>query len=553
MKIKIVLFLSLITLFIYDGVYAQNYKTFLSQVISGDTINAKSEFVKLYQSSEEFNQQSLRQNILNELEQQLSIENRHGSMNLISLYLSVCDTDDLSLPIVLYIAGENYANMGDTTNLKSIIIKLNNIARQRQENFYSLTDPLNDYLARYRNSVPTIESIEGFWIADFIMNERNIGQEGSPYFIMRILNDGDSTYVEILPNCFVSNKIRTDVPGKQGRYSQIIKPFSKDSLYICWSSSRIVNKSDFGVTALRMTTSELSSNVIAKYSQRNKYSFSEHLTASLATSVIEMGANELLDEIFMPKKKDFVLQARIKLCNNYLMEGTLHYSSTIMRADGKTRNREFVKKIRIVRWIPESGIVFSTSDREPILPNDSDIKTYKKDTSTYFYNAFLPSKKKSDKYVYRYNLLELSRLGLYIDSILSINSDQNTHFIFHKDSIWMTKVICGFSSVDITPETKKKYSLKTDSGVMVYNIATLCPSFFSDLQRGDVIKSIDGIPIINNEDLSKIKFSNNKLTTFGIMRGHKYKTVKIKPTLFLYFNSYRDNNSLKEDDLNKIH
>lgn len=534
------------------GAYSQNAMTFLSHIVSGDTINSKSEFIRMYKSSDAYEQQTLRQNILNELEKQLTNENRQSSMNLVSLYLSVCDTDDISLPVVLYISGENYAYTGDTTNLKVTITKLEKIAKHCGDPLSVFLNPLNDYLARLRNSVPKTESLEGFWIANFIMDERNIGQEGAPYLIMRIKNEGESMRVEILPCSFVANKISTYVPGIEGRFSQIIKPFSKDSLYICWSSSRIVNKSDLGVTALRMTTNELSSNVIAKYSQRNKYSFSEQLTASLATSAIEMGVNALLDEIFMPKKKDFVLEARLQIKNDYMIEGTLHYSSSVLRADGKSKNKEIVLYSgRFAKWMPESDIVFSTTNRKPILPDDRDPKAYRKDTTTYFHNAFLSPKNKSDKYVYRYNLLELGRLGLYLDSLLLTEGNQESLFIYDMDNIWKTKTFCGFTCIDITPETKKKYSLKVDSGVMVYSIIDYYPSYFSIMNRGDVIISIDGTPIKNSEDLSNIEFINNKLTTFEIIRGRKKMTVKIKP--FFYIFNYRDQNNLTEEDLKKLH
>lgn len=514
---------------------AQSANDLLRKLADGDTIGTKSELLRKYQSSDSFGQRALRQDILNQLEQELTNENAFGSINLASLYLHLADSNDVSVPVVLYILGENYAKLGDTLHLKSSITELEGYSRRSGDSLVYLLNPLYDYLTRYRNAVPTTESLEGFWISDFVMDTKNIEFVGAPYMLMRIRNVGDSVGVEISPYSFITTTIRNDVSSAVSstkcQYSQIVKPFGKDSLYICWSSSRIVHKSDIGVTMLRATTSEISSNVVAKYSQRNKYSFSEQLAASAITSIVEVGVNALLDEIFMPKKKDYVLQARLRVVNEFVLEGTIHYSSTVLRADGRANNKEYVKKMKFLRWKPESNIVFSNHNRRPILPDDRDVKKYNKDTSTYFSYAFSLPKRKTKDYVFKFNLLQLRRLGIYDDILLREQNIIPTG-IYNLEDVEETRAIVGISYVNVTPEIKKKYFLHSDSGVMVTDIFKGLPAYFSPLHKGDVILSVDGTAVNDSVDFSTIKLHIGKVSYFKIKRGSKDMTIKIEPTLY---------------------
>lgn len=516
---------------------AQSTDDLLQNIASGDTGYSRMEYIQKYHTSDVFAQRTMRQSILGQLEQELGNENRRGAISLASLFLDVADSNDASVPVVLYIAGENYANLGDTTNLKTTILRLEQYSRRAGDPLNGLLNPLNDYLIRYRNAVPTAESLEGFWISDAFMTTANIDFIGSPYMLMRVRNEGDSVSVEISPHSYVTYMIKNDVQsvfaGTRSQYSQIVKPYGKDSLYICWSSSRIVNKSDIGVQMLRMTTSEISSSVVAKYSQRNKYSFSEQLAATAITGLVEVGVNALLDEIFMPKKKDFVMQARLCVKNECLIEGTLHYSSTVLRADGRANNKENVRNIRFIRWKPESNVVFSTANKRPLLPDDRDVWKYKKDTSTFFHNAFSIPKSKARDYVYQYNLLQIRRLGMFDDNWLRERGIVPTG-IFELEKATGSGVFCGFNYLNITPELKKKYFLHSDSGVMVSEIAKEFPAYFSPLHRGDVILSIDGIPVKDSLDFKKMELKRDKMTYFRVKRGTKERTVKVEPIFYFW-------------------
>ncbi len=94
------------------------------------------------------------------------------------------------------------------------------------------------------------------------------------------------------------------------------------------------------------------------------------------------------------------------------------------------------------------------------------------------------------------------------------------------------KVSRGFLGVniqEITPELKKAFDLKRDSGVLISGVMDGLPAEKAGLKRGDVIVSFDGQPV---EDVRDLQFavaqtSPSTEVSVGIVRDGNEKTVQL--------------------------
>lgn len=298
MKRKIqLLLLAAFGLFPCPSTLGQTNNTWLQRYLDGDTVQAQAELLRQYNLADSYGKRDLCEMISSQLENELINENRDRALSLTSLYLSIAEESDPKVPVMYYIAGDIYAGFQDTIRLKECISGMEQYANMTGADVDNLVNNLNDYLIRYRNVVPNIDELTGYWISNHVFSNFSV----VPQFVMSIQRiNKDSVSVELLPYCSFSHKISSHLyASNKSQYSKLIKTFSTDSLYILWSSKNLVNSSAIssaGVTLLRNTTSEVASTIVGKYSQRHKYTIKQQFTANLATGIAEIGVN-LLSQI----------------------------------------------------------------------------------------------------------------------------------------------------------------------------------------------------------------------------------------------------------------
>lgn len=530
----LLLFFSAFCLFFCQSAAAQNIDTFLQKYLKGDTVQAKSSIVRLYKVSDRQRKRLILDDISSKLKNELENGRREAALPLSTLYLSLSNELDEQNPVMYFVAGEAYAKQEDTTHLKECIERMVSFADKTGADLTAITNKLNDYLNRYRNSTPTLESLEGYWVADIIEDD-----EGSPQLVMRIHKEReDSVSVEILPYCYFSYEmakhLRKSARSGDSYSSGLVKTFSTDSLYIIWSSKRVVNKDDFAVDLLRSVTSEAASTVTGIFSQRNKYSFEEMLTARALTGIAEIGVNILLDELFMPRSRDFLLEARLRIQNSRQITGTFYYSTFVTRGDGRSRSSTDDFEIQFIHWDSLSNIAFAL-DRDPEVPDRMDDDVFEDDTTAEFGQAFSMRRCRADNFQYYYNQLQLGRLRHYNDSLLHARGIKETGLVDEDKLADEAVNYWGFSTIENDSTVQRKFFLRTSEGLMVESIDIGSPAYVTPLHRGDVILAVDGRPVKTEEELKGIMDENTRKTCFTVLRGDKRTNIYIQPINSLYY------------------
>lgn len=503
---------------------AQDLESNIQKYLAGDTIQAKSELLWQYRMSDGYGQHNMRQQIVSMVTDELTEENRFRASALIMLYTAMVDSNDAYLPALYYIAGDISAGNQDTVGVKNSIFFLERYYQRTGAPVDAYVNMLNDYLMRFRHMVPT-DKLEGYWISNFVMDGDEV--VNTPYLILKIQNENeDSSSAEIMEYCQLEKTISKYMSGNFESGSQLVKSYGRDSLYILWASQKVVNKSDLGVTLLRSITNETASLVVANYSQRNKYSLEERLAAQALTGLVEMGVNALLDEMFMPKRKDYVMQARLCVKNDRVMTGKIYYSTSMIRADGRGVNNAESIDVTFLRWDAPSNVGFVRRKHRPMLPDDMSVWRFKRDESTEFHQAFSLPKSRSEDFRWMYNVFQIGRLISYNDSLLRSNGVVSTCLVESDSSDYC---VTGFDFIGITPDVKSKYFLSVSDGVMVNKITKLTPAYFTALHRGDVIVAVDGNPIITEQDMKSVEFSNGRKVTLSVFRGPEEMEIEMTP------------------------
>jgi membrane-associated protease RseP (regulator of RpoE activity) len=97
---------------------------------------------------------------------------------------------------------------------------------------------------------------------------------------------------------------------------------------------------------------------------------------------------------------------------------------------------------------------------------------------------------------------------------------------------WVKKKpgILGTIPTDLPPEIRQK--IGSNKGVLVFNIVKGSPAFAADIMRGDIIKKVNNIEIIDLKQFSEVMAPNaNKKITITVLRDGKeiVKEVKLNP------------------------
>ena len=244
-------------------------------------------------------------------------------------------------------------------------------------------DILEQKIEKIRRFIPTDKGVEGYWVSDIL---RNAGGRGFNFYIPKYLitakeEKGKSVFTIETQSPFISHDCittKSDYYLAKPQASQDIRAFTKDSLYIAWSSAKLTNYDADMVGLSRELTRNAAAQATGSLAQRNKHSYAESLLGGLAVSAAEAGINALIDSWTTPSKKLYLLEAWLKRVNSHEYSGEMMYLQAKAKEGQTPVEKRTVEKLSLLRWTPESGVIFMTYRGEPITPYETSYYTTEK-------------------------------------------------------------------------------------------------------------------------------------------------------------------------------
>ena len=486
--------------------------------------------------------------------QLLEGNNKNDALALIHLYSALAPSNDEKLPTMLYIQGTIYAENLDSIKVKETIRQMEMCPQSQQKT--ELLPKLKENLENVRNYEPLYTKLGGEWVAidmqwtdPYTFKQKrglsNFGESSiSSSLLSSLVGDAildvllqvkhdhqaDTMTIHINEKCKLSEQLSEKMAKwtikEQAYASQIVMPYSQDSIYILWCSEMVDKKSLLLSGLLRETLSTTAAAVNSELAQTNKYSWGWGLFGSFGTMLAEIGLNAVIDELFTPQKKLFALEAYLKIENKYLMTGMLTWKFTKIKPDGSvTKHDELCTPIKLVRWFPESKIAFPRN----IHPSVNE-KAYKKDKSTAHYYVHHNKSWSFKQALNIYTVFEREQfkyLQLYNDSILTSEGYKGTRNVPQEVVPYI-----GFDYEQITEKIQKKYKLENQNKIYVTNVEFGSPACFAGLKKNDIIMTVDNTEISNCEEMRMllIEKSVGDWIMMKVLRGKKITPISIKVT-----------------------
>lgn len=277
---------------------------------------------------------------------------------------------------IYFTKGYCYAALCDSINLKSIISKLQ---RYPKTTFY--TSVLNSYLDEMRKPVTSLKNLDGWWVSDVLYDKKEwYGAADSgilgftPKYIFKINDLSDSTDFWLERRSAFNTRICYKTKGvcwdnTDDIKSKIVIPYASDSICVIWSSEDLKNFNADIAQSLRQVTATIGATIAGEVNQRYKYSTSGKIATNMIVDLGETAINAILDEIFTPSKKIFVLQARLKKINDNILTGKLYFRQTKVKVGEEIKWEKYIDTVTFLRWKPEYDVVFMGKDQEyPVMP-----------------------------------------------------------------------------------------------------------------------------------------------------------------------------------------
>ena len=487
------------------------------------------------------NKKRARSFYVNEISTYLEREKKEEALTIIYLYQNIAEGNDDKLPTLLYIKGNIYAEKVDSIHLIRTIDELKNSDYNSNIETRNYIVELQKKLSKLRDYIPPYKKIGGEWVVNRMVWDKSEKGNHSivsfmkssvemtwlannvPDVILRINNDLDADTISACldKRSYFSYQLAARMAKmmikNKDYYSQIVIPYATDSIYILWCSERINKNSPELAGILRGTVSATAAAVNAELAQKNKYSWSDSFWGGLTTTAVEVGINSILDALFTPSKKMFAFEARLRINNDYLLTGTLTYKFSKIKPEGLSKYEELHSDVKMVRWLPESGVAF---EGIPVIPHPSlDEESFKKDKNTRYYNCMIAGKeaKRGMKYLSAYNNDQYQWLMLYNDSILRSQDYKGTYAVPIDANPYI-----GFGYDNINEQIKNKYKLENNDGVYVLGVDENSPAYVAGLKENDVILKIDDKPLKDKVQMLSI-LSNLKIGDRIILNVHRKK------------------------------
>lgn len=519
----------------YANVFAQHYdesklealtNEFIQRAESSDALSLITNIKSHYSFLSNEDKKRMLTFFTNKTSSLLENEKKDEALAVIFIYQNLSDIKDEQLPTLLYIKGNIYAEKLDSIKLKNTIDELGNELYKAHNKTSVYLAELRDNLEKVRRYIPAYKKLKGIWISDDLWwntsNKRHV-------IVPSIFKLGPDIYLNIDYDSFVDtismkidkiSDLSMQVAGKvKDYYSQLVIPYKSDSLYVLWSSEKINMNGTKIAPLVRGSLSATYATINAELAQKNIYSFSEQLWTGMATTAIEIGINSILDILFAPSKKMFVLEAHLKIVNDYLLTGDLIYKRSKINTEGSTlKYDEYRTKVTLARWLPESGVAF-VSGSVPLVHPELNIKqkVYKKNPNTR-YSYWKRNVPKTSEWAYLgYNKDQQKWLMLYNDSLLKSTGFKGDYSV-NSD----TQPFIGFTYSDCTEK----------DGVLVTEVDKTSPALMAGLKRKDIILSADDRDIGNSRDI-ELLFKDKRIGDYiklKVLRGKKIRNLLLRVT-----------------------
>ena len=360
------------------------YTTWLNEFVTLRIENKDSSLPLLkikdyYNQLSDIDKGNFKSKIIEHISVYLKANKKNEAMAMMDLYDLFADKEDVKRPDLYFIRGNIYAERKDTVMLKETIAQL-----EKFDDKKDYADKLNRYLLQIRGFALTDYSLNGYWVSDVLMSDVWGSGLDIPKYIIKVTSNDSITNMTITEDSpFITKVCITTKPliaDKIPQTSQYLFPFNKDSLYVSWSSEKLKNYDANLVGGLRQLTGITSATISSELAQRHEYSTGEALAGSLVNSAVEIGLNSLFDALFTPSKKIYVLEGKFKRVNDNILKGKLKYTSSKIKA-GEEDNARFnteTEDITLLRWTPESGVVFMSWWGIPITPYEYSLEPVEK-------------------------------------------------------------------------------------------------------------------------------------------------------------------------------
>ena len=529
-----------------------NYDTILKEYIyayneGNETALVDEKIQNFINSLPENQKESFNTHVLNLIGTTLEQNHFGASLSLINLYQAHSPKNNKMMPMLYYIKGNIYTSLRDTTGIKEAIKALSEY-KEGEEYLEALSNNLNS-IRSYR---PNLKDLAGYWVSSVISSSNGsfVENHSAGPFVLDYGLNGINPIV-ILHNCVLDDSIQFTItknsaiasenttasllyfsnPSRKDWSSQMVIPFSQDSIYIAWCNENLLNKSTFVASLMRTGVSMAAEHISGKLNKSQNLSSVSSALGDLGTMAAEVGINSLITHLFTTKKRLLFTDARLKILNSHVMEGQFHYKRQYIDGDGNSgHNKEDTINIRLYKW-EDPKIVFEDGDGfniKPILHEGTDENVFKKDKST----NFAKYRKESIEYCQDYNFEQIRQI-MYQDYCSLKEKGINVDSIFPKN---INKPSMGIECFPITSEFAKRNKLKYNEGLFVIKDKeqVICDvnflgSYYFDVRKVDApgclygIKKNDIIVAINGH---KVRTAED---AFAILENlHPTEIVEVK-------------------------
>ena len=521
---------------------------------NGNTLTADSEIENYINSLSDRQRKSFKASVLERIAPTLENNQYAASLALINLYQSNASKNNKMMPMLYYIKGNIYTTLRDTIGLRQSIDALSQY--KEGEDYIEI---LNKNLTGIRKYKPDLKDLEGYWVSSNFRPFGNYDYSPSTPITKSNLGWGDISSKDCpLPLLMIHNGFNNDsiTSVKMGSseifkndefISQILLPYSSDSIYIAWCNEDLSKNDPFVATLLRTGVSTIASNIVGKLNQKNKHSSTTNILGTLGTTAAEIGINLLVDIFMTPKKTIKFIEANLKFINSHIMKGKLLYREMTIKGDGDVTNNDSKKiDICLYKW-EDSTIVFSNREK-PIMQECVDEKAFKKNKLTDF-AKYIKTTSGHEPLIYNHNIIRqiiyqdycnLRKQGISIDGLFPEN---------------INKPSMGIECVSLTPEIVKNRKIKISEGIIVIGCdikknkclawysSKISPAGLYGIKNNDIIIAINGKKVGNAEDAINVLAGLHPLDTVTVdfLRNNKESSICF-PLTYYYSDKKSESN-----------
>ena len=433
---------------------------FLKAYNTGNNQAANNDIKNYINSLSEGQKKSFNASVLDHISPTLGNNQFAAALALIDLYQTHSSKSNKMMPMLYYIKGNIYATLRDSIGLRESIDALSHY--QEGEEYNTI---LNENLKSITEYVPDIKALEGTWIGT---GQDTYFYGGMPNFLFDNTFEGNALFSKMRNYTYIT--CLSGLVRPEEYTSQILVPYSNDSIFIAWCSEEISNKNEYVTALLRETTSNVASHLAGELNKSNSVAST---LGSIGLAGAEVGINLLLSNLFMPSKKMYLVEARLKVLNSHMMRGNFKLKISKKKADGKSKAEEYNWDEYFFKWEPESDVAISAFMGKVLLPQGIDEDSFKNDKTTTYAQC---------KHGIDYNEEQIRQLFLYDYWKLKAKGVRGLEGVYKENG---EKPFLGVEYEELNQENSSKYNIK--GGIKIKKIFKGSPAHIYGLKNGDII------------------------------------------------------------------